>query len=363
MGNLGKMAIGQQTEKFNGQQNVDEANKLLAQNVDEDYNILKQLGLNDHDLDAKLESFGEYTRITKYSEQWGYCVSKEVLENIAYKHDLTLGESKYYKFSVPVTITADIKTWCEKTGVSMDESYSFYILAPSESFYDEEEYAENGNKKKCEKTGGDPMLVYEIAGSDASGGSVYSLVTEWGKDLNPLRKIKAFFVNRAKTFTILGVLATMFAVTTIVYQAINTLTVGFAGNDWVTIIMGLMALIGTVVVLFPIYEDIDATNIKRKHFNITRLARNFNTFIIGSYYDNYEEYRFSRIFADMVGRFLIVGAIFSLFFFIFFVASDDATSFAQDLGYSNWYFTIPMGAVIVSFITALVVDVFRNINW
>ena len=360
MGNLGQKALTNQAKKFDGQSNVDVANKLLIEKSDEDYNILLQLGLNDHDLDTKLESIGEYKRITEYGDEYGYCVNREVLEDIAYKYDLTLGKSKYYKYSVPVTIVADIKEWSKLTGINTADSDSFYILAPSEAFYTSDEYKELNDYKKCQKTGSDPMLVHEIAGSSREGNAVYSLITEWGGDLNPLRKIKSYFVNRSKTFTILGMLVIIFAATAMVYHVVNTLTTGFVGNDWVTIWMGIITFIGSSIIMYPFLDEIDPENKSKKYFDFTELELNFK--MPSFYYYHHRQLVFNRFFANIFARFLLVSAFSSIVFFIFFI-SYNSTSFANDLGVSGWYFLIPLGVTGILFVIGLITKALDNLNW
>ena len=364
MANLGKIALIEQTKKFNGQDNVDTANKLLAQNTDEDYSILAQLGLSDHQLDAKLHSLGEYTRISGYAEEWGYCISDEVLVDIAYKYGLTLGKSKYYKFSVPITITSDIKEWSKKTNTGVGDSDSFYILAPSESFYNDDEYAASANKPKCTKKGADPMLVYEIAGSEAEGGKVFSLITEWGSDLNKLRKVKAYTTNNAKTFTTLSILTIIATITGIVYYGVNGLTTGLAGNDWVTIIMGIMTFVGMGIVIYPLLNEVRAQNIQKKDFNIYGRLRNFTKPVMQEWVRYDHEYQYKKYFGDMTTRFLIVSGVISILFFLFTIMnSSGEVSFAKELGYSNWYFLIPLGTVGLTFTVALIAKVFQNVKW
>lgn len=363
MGNLGKMALGEQTKRFNGQDNVDTANKLLAQSSEEDYDILAQLGLSDHDLDAKLHSLGEYTRISNYSEKWGYCISGEVLEDIAFKYDLTLGKSKFYKYSVPITITSDIKEWTKVTGENVRDSDDFFILAPSESFYTNYEY---DNIKKLEKKplkkDGDPMLVYEIAGSEAEGGKVYSLITEWGSDLNKIRKIKGFAVRKAKTVTILAVLSIIFTVSGLVYIGVNGLTEGLVGNDWMTIIMTIISFIAIGITVNPLVNEIRAENIKKKEFNVYGRERNFNA-LKATEYDNYnKETVFKKYFGEITARLVLTSGIISIIFFLIMIGSGDPT-FAKELAISNWYFLIPLGVSGLIFTVAITAKVFKNLKW
>lgn len=364
MGNLGKIALTEQTKKFNGQDNVNTANKLLAQNSDEDYDILKQLGLSDHELDVKLQSLGEYTRISNYADQWGYCISDEVLIDIAYKYGLTLGKSKYYKYSVPITITSDIKEWSKSTGVKVSDNDDFYILAPSESFYNDDEYNANRSKTKCVKKDGDPMLVYEIAGSEAQGGKVYSLITEWGSDLNRLRKVKAYTINNVKTFTILGILSMIFMTSGMIYYSVNELTAGLVGNDWVTIIMGIITFVGAALIISPLHMEIRPQNIPKNRFNIYGRIKNFTKPMMQEW-DNFNSaYQFKRYFGDIIARFIMVSSGISMMFFLFMVMnSSGEKSFAEELGYSNWYFLIPIGVVGALFTVALISKVFENVKW
>lgn len=358
MKKLGKMAVGDQQKRFDGQENLDEAKKLLVANTSKDNEILKQLGLNDHELDSKLKSVGEYNRISMYEKTYGFCVTKEILEQLAYDYDLTLAESKYYKYSVPISITSDIKEWSKKTDVNVSDSNSFYILAPSESFYTKNEYIKcNGVKQPC--NGSDPMLVHEIAGSSASGGQVYSIITEWGSDLNVTRKIKSFIVNNLKTATVIGVAGFIFFITSLMYFIINSMTLGFVGNDWVTIIMTVLTFVGTAVVLSPIINIIEPTNVRRKNFDYEKVERNFKKFEIFEYYTD-DRSEFTSEFANVMGRFSIVSVVLSVFFFMFFAIGS--TSFANQLGLSGWYFTIPLLASISLWVISLISKVFENLK-
>lgn len=361
MGNLGKKTLIEQTKRFNGQDNVNEASKLLAQSTNEDHDILSQLGLSDNDLDAKLESLGEYTRISEYSKEYGYCITKTVIEDIAYKYGLTLGESKYYKFSVPITITADVKEWSKKTGISVSDSSSFFILAPSEAFYSPEEYKHKHSKTKCVNTGGDPMLVHEIAGSSHNGEPVYSLMCEWGSNLNPLRKIRAYVTNRAKTFATLSMLSVIFLITGLVYYVINSMTVGYGGNDWVTIILSLMTFGGMSITAYGVLSPMSCVNIKKKHFNVNALEKNYRIFNIQRFDPFEKEHQFTADFADVVGRFLITTGAISVFFILFFTLGT--TSFSDQMQLSRWYFTIPMFTVGSLYVVSLLSRVFQNLRW
>lgn len=363
MGNLGKMALVEQTKRFNGQDNVETTNKLLAENTSEDREILAQLGLSNHALDSKLESLGEYTRMSELAQDWGYCISEDVLKDIAFKYDLTLGKSKYYKFSVPTTITSDIKDWTKKTGQSVRDSDDFYLLAPSEAFYNDDEYHENYHKPKCTNSGDDPMLVYEISGTKASGGRVYSLITEWGSDLNKLRKVKASAVHKAGTISILSVLSMVFMFTGTIYYGMNTLTAGLVGNDWVTIIMSIMTFVAMIIILTPLLIEIDGRNILKKDFNIYDRVRNFTMPVAQRFNTSDEKYEYKSYFGDIIGRFLVSSAAISVLFFAFMVSKGDAATFATELGYSGWYFTIPFGIVGVLFTFALGFNVFKNTKW
>ena len=60
----------------------------------------------------------------------------------------------------------------------------------------------------------------------------------------------------------------------------------------------------------------------------------------------------------------MVSSGISMMFFLFMVMnSSGEKSFAEELGYSNWYFLIPIGVVGALFTVALISKVFENVKW
>lgn len=165
--------------KLSEQTVITEATRLLAEKGQEDYQMLRDLGMH-HNAQRALDIKGKKIEIDTLEQKYGKVYSKDEIKSIACRYALKFRRTDEYKGYVDPAILQKIRELAQETGDDISPSslgHKFYILAPPSAFELQEEIVEPKPR--------DPILFYQIG----FAGTHYRAVHQWGSDMGWWRQL------------------------------------------------------------------------------------------------------------------------------------------------------------------------------
>lgn len=161
-----------QRKDFSELDAIMDANRLIAEKGQEDYEMLQKLGMHSSLL-RRSEIKGIKMELKKLDEQYEQVFSIEEIEKIATKYALKFLRSSSFCGEVDTEMPQKIREFMKEHNINSTRlEYNFYVLAPPGSFI-----------LVDEPRPVDPILFYKIDESR------YRLVHKWGTDFTFWRRI------------------------------------------------------------------------------------------------------------------------------------------------------------------------------
>jgi len=157
---------------------ITETNRLLSEKGQEDYEMLKDLGMH-HNVKKVMDLKGKKIEIDTLEQKYGRIYTRDEIKAIACRYALKFRRTDEYKGYVDPAIMQKIRELAAETGDQIDASAlgrKFYILAPPAAFELKEEIIERPR---------DPILFYQIG----YAGTHYRAVHQWGTDMGWWRQL------------------------------------------------------------------------------------------------------------------------------------------------------------------------------
>lgn len=176
---LDKEYIKRQQE-LNEVEVITEANRLLAEKGQEDYDMLRSMGLH-HNVQAAIELKGRKLDEEKLEKQYGKIYSVNDIKKIACRYALKFLRSDSYKGSVDAELMQKMREFSRDTGVELTPwslQNNFYIMAPPNMFHLEDRPKPPVAVIPRGAIDYDPIVFYKIDEGH------YRMIHQWGKDLS-----------------------------------------------------------------------------------------------------------------------------------------------------------------------------------
>lgn len=212
---------------------VEGAKLLLANNVNEEREVLKTIGLDTHivTIERKQEALLVKNKYKSIFEKEVFSISE--IEKIAVKYRLHFRNTKLYRGNVPNDIGIQVNKFWKKHNLDSNQYIDggkFFILAPPSMFKDyvtsleklkaftKDVTAEKQNYKEWVESQKDPLLFYQI---DAQN---YILIESWGSTFTPFRRLLGILTTPMSLKILSGLFIALFGVFLPIFLVIKLFT-------------------------------------------------------------------------------------------------------------------------------------------
>lgn len=161
---------------------VKDVKLLLENNMAEERQLLKTLGMDNH-IRVVEDEMGKKIEDGQYSEEWGEFFTRENIQDICLDYNLRFLPAKHFNGNITNDLGSVVLRFCKKHNINTGDinlNSKFHVMAPAKMF-------------KLQDRPKDPLLFYEINERHHEGDKRYVLVHQWGNDLSWTRAISGLF--------------------------------------------------------------------------------------------------------------------------------------------------------------------------
>lgn len=175
---------------------ITETNRLLAEKGQEDYEMLRSMGLH-HNLQKVAEIKGKKIELEKLEQEYGNVFTRDEIKTIACRYALKFRRTDTYKGHVDPALMQKMREFSEQTGTELSPynlQHRFYIMAPAKMFElrNEPGYV----PPPSPATLPEPIVFYQIDENN------YRMIHQWGKDLSNWRAVMGWkYADEANYFS------------------------------------------------------------------------------------------------------------------------------------------------------------------